>query len=552
MLILRLRSTVNAASPVNRLPPETLSQIFSHVSAPNTSYAASGFAVPHPFCKWAVVTHVCRYWRAAAVSSPNLWSKIDTPRPELMELFLSRSGARPLEVYAFSLPKLYGGPPLFGTLLPHLNRLKSLSFQMSQQVYGADYILAEVAVPSLERLYISGAHGDPPRAHPINWISRLFGGNTQAPRLQHLCLSHILFVSPFKFDNLSRLHFDGVPFLETYLPAVLETLSYNPNLRELLLSQSLEPGGFNIQPLSKPHIPLHSLQKFLVKHMSTPATVYLLSALELRENGLALHFKDISNDTDTFAAMFPLTFPRKLSIFDAPKVELDSTRDYSFVIQATGPTSSTRIEASIPYHAPKRHAAYVLDEQHPCPYVVKELWIHAQYHGPRESLYFIPGSQEFPNVETLVIKASESTIINELCCVIWLECIYPQLSTLVVYIPCWTFVDFRKFAEALRCHRTKLRTVRVGAVVWVDREAAVEMLEDVEEDNETLTFEVEDLNLYTDFGGMELPEVCTVEEDTSWWQWKCGICTSALGVIKLAMEDICSQETDLDQWSQIH
>ena len=39
------------------------------------------------------------------------------------------------------------------------------------------------------------------------------------------------------------------------------------------------------------------------------------------------------------------------------------------------------------------------------------------------------------------------------------------------------------------------------------------MLEDVEEGNETLKFEAEDLNLYTDFGGMELPEVCTSKED---------------------------------------
>ena len=100
-------------------------------------------------------------------------------------------------------------------------------------------------------------------------------------------------------------------------------------------------------------------------------------------------------------------------------------------------------------------------------------------------------------METLVIKAGPDGR-------------YPLLSTLVVYAPCWTFVDFCKFAGVLRHHHASLRTVRVGAMVWVDREAAVEILKDVTKDNGTLAFEVGNLNLPTNFGVMELPEVCTV------------------------------------------
>ena len=97
--------------------------------------------------------------------------------------------------------------------------------------------------------------------------------------------------------------------------------------------------------------------------------------------------------------------------------------------------------------------------------MAKELWVHARYPGFHKSVYFIPRSQEFPNVETLVIKASESTVIDELCFVIAPECKYPLLSTLVVFIPCWTFVDFGKFAGVLRhCHANP-RAVQVGAVV---------------------------------------------------------------------------------------
>jgi len=412
-------------------------------------------------------------------------------------------------------------------------------------------LLTEVTVPSLERLCISAAHVSSQDDYPVNWIPSLFTRNTQAPRLQHLCLSYISFVSPFKFDNLSHLCFDHVPFLEIRLPVVLEVLACNPNLRELLLSQGEATDDHDLQPLSKPHIPLHSLQKFRVTDMSPSATAYLLSALELEEKGLALHFKDVSYFDGTFATIFPPTFPYGLSIFDAPKVELDSTGGQYSVVQTTGPASSVRIETRISYYPRRSHAARVLEDHHPSTHVVKELWIHARYPGRRTSLRFIPHLRGFPNVEVLVIKASRSAIVDQLCFVIGPEGKYPQLSTLVVYIPCWTFADFYKFVEVLRHYHPKLRKVRVGAVVWVDLEAVVRALGNITKDNNTLAFEVHGLDLGTDFGGMELPEVCTVG-DVTWREWKCGLRTPELEEVERTMRDIFSEETDLNQWSQAH
>ena len=440
------------------------------------------------------------------------------------------------------------GPPFFGPLLPHLNRLTTLSFQ---RTYDIGHLLAEVTVPSLERLCISAARGASPGDYPVDWIQSLFTRNTQAPRLQHLCLSRIPFISPFKFNNLFHLCFDHVPLLENRLPIVLEVLACNPNLRELLLSPGDELDNFNLQPLSEPLIPLHSLQKFRVTEMSPPATAYLLSALELEENGLALHLKDVINFNDTLAAIFPPTFHWKPSIFDAPKVELDSTGPRYSVVQMTGPTSSIRIETLLPYYPRTSHAAHVLEDQHPCTHAVKELWIHTHYPGRYTSRRFVPHSPGFPNVEVLVIKASQSVIIDELCFVIGPEGKYPQLSTLVVYIPCWTFVDLYKFAELLRYHHPKLRTVRVGAVVWVDLMAAAKVLGGIKKDNNSLKVGVDGLDLDADFGGMELPEVCTAR-DVTWWEWKCGIRPPQLEEVEKTMQDIFSEETDLNQWSQVH
>jgi len=79
----KLRSTENALPPANRLPPETLSQIFSYVSVPKAVAAASGFVIPLPFRERAVVTHAYRYWREAATHAI---------------VFISRLGAHPLKV----------------------------------------------------------------------------------------------------------------------------------------------------------------------------------------------------------------------------------------------------------------------------------------------------------------------------------------------------------------------------------------------------------------------------------------------------------------------
>ena len=89
---------------------------------------------------------------------------------------------------------------------------------MSQRVYGKDYLLAEATVPSLEWFCIIASEED--STYPADWIPRLFMGNTQAPRLHHLCLSGVPLTSPFKFCNLSHPCLDKHPALGSKLPAV--------------------------------------------------------------------------------------------------------------------------------------------------------------------------------------------------------------------------------------------------------------------------------------------------------------------------------------------
>ena len=146
-----------------------------------------------------------------------------------MELFLNRSGARPLEVC---------GHPLAGT-----------------------------AVASLELLYISGVHGDSPDNYPADWVPQLFAGSIQAPRLRRLCLSRILLVFTPRFDNSTVLTTSP----ETRLPAVLEVVSCHPDLPDLLFSRGLGTVGFSIWSISQPRLSLHLLRRSCVQQVF-PAT----------------------------------------------------------------------------------------------------------------------------------------------------------------------------------------------------------------------------------------------------------------------------------------
>ncbi|KAJ8083620.1 hypothetical protein PM082_009495 [Marasmius tenuissimus] len=142
-----------------RLPLEILHNIFSLCSR-------STFNLDE--CPW-VLTHVCRLWRAVAISEPKLWASIDidfleiydsdidpTNYSSILETVLERTKTTPLHVrITLSMDVFEAGDELVASLGPHAHRVVSLEYvadsgHLIQQV--PTISLSEGGFEALERL----------------------------------------------------------------------------------------------------------------------------------------------------------------------------------------------------------------------------------------------------------------------------------------------------------------------------------------------------------------------------------------------------------------
>jgi hypothetical protein len=47
---------------------------------------------------WLVITHICQFWRAAAIADPHLWASVTWQSTALAQLFMARAGVVPLSI----------------------------------------------------------------------------------------------------------------------------------------------------------------------------------------------------------------------------------------------------------------------------------------------------------------------------------------------------------------------------------------------------------------------------------------------------------------------
>ncbi|GJE86408.1 hypothetical protein PsYK624_024880 [Phanerochaete sordida] len=84
----------NSQLPISRLPPELLRYVFEYHFEGTIDSQQLGDT--YPTC---IIASVCSYWRAVALGSPMLWSRIDLSRPlALVDCLMERAAGHPLTV----------------------------------------------------------------------------------------------------------------------------------------------------------------------------------------------------------------------------------------------------------------------------------------------------------------------------------------------------------------------------------------------------------------------------------------------------------------------
>ncbi|KAK0199493.1 hypothetical protein DFS33DRAFT_1367452 [Desarmillaria ectypa] len=198
-----VRGARNSLQPVNRIPPELLSAIFSMAQhhlpgflplfGPQSTYNQA--------TNWMCVLRVCRHWRGVAATFHSLWTTISNERSP--HTFLKRSGDSLITVVA-GLTKTYFDQQYVSAIIESLPRIRELhvDFWETGSLLGSSIFLAETSAPNLVSLSLL-MNKEPVFVglHPA--LRKLF--NDEIPKLKQLCLGYFTSWPKGYFTNLTHL-----------------------------------------------------------------------------------------------------------------------------------------------------------------------------------------------------------------------------------------------------------------------------------------------------------------------------------------------------------
>jgi len=199
----------NMMQPVNRLPPEILSQIARDV--PDEDGEDARTIIP--------LTHVCRYWRGSIISTPEHWTSISSRSRRLAVLSLERAKAAPLKLTVSDDDEPYWLPDL---LAPCIQNTEALSVQCPSAIE-LKKVLPNFpqSMPSLRSLTLQSDDG---------WERSTDPFESFAPTMKYLSLNTIpLYPSLRKIRTLTELSLDDCDF-NLQLDTLLDFLEENHSL----------------------------------------------------------------------------------------------------------------------------------------------------------------------------------------------------------------------------------------------------------------------------------------------------------------------------------
>ena len=493
---------------IDRLPPEMLAAIFTHLSTPESD--SPGRRASKFVQDLVSVTHVCRSWRRVATTTPEMWTDITMANTEAVKAFLERSGAFPLRVTLRLSGRVKPYRDLLEAAIPHTPRFQQLSILAHRGVcFTGSFPLPEPA-PLLEQLAIH---------HPLgNKPALLF--DDQTPRLRELVMVSSGFWLKNHLWNLTSLHLtlsyvrrahqDFLPFFD-----MLRRCSA---LEEMFVSWA--GWRVSLEPPQSPTVPLYSLRRLLLQSVrldNIDNIKYLLHTFDLKPNGIATHLSDAypghegSTTISDIQSMFPIDDSGRPSLISSTKLELVfHGRPQTMIIHTVGPGFSTRVDLRLDGFAPDNSVNYSFCDVFRS---VKELWVRGSSRVDAE----LDGLEHLAALEKLIVIGRGSVTA---------QCLRERLSpgpSGVLPCPLLSSINFHGDPSEMRVlfHVLRARS-RVGG-----------RLEKVRVPSKYVTLPADIAPHVRDVGSidipsnavhmyaMELPEFCFVDGEHKWWKlWR--------------------------------
>lgn len=101
VITLQIKNHLNQLTPIGKLPPELLEEVFKHHVAHCIANYEDGSSCAN--MSWIQISHVCAHWRSVALGCPQLWLRVvvtSNPNPAWIRELLRRSKGMPISVAA--------------------------------------------------------------------------------------------------------------------------------------------------------------------------------------------------------------------------------------------------------------------------------------------------------------------------------------------------------------------------------------------------------------------------------------------------------------------
>lgn len=274
----RLEHT-QVVSPIHRLSPELLSQIFLYLawSSPNLPewqtlderdwewFQSHGHAIRHyeyRDCKWFRILHVCQYWRHVGLSCALLWTNIHTSDTEFRTFKLKHSLGLPISFGTIHITE--------STLLDDKEDILSNLNRVQQLVLGFD----ECDDESVDYVFSQMLSSDNLKSLQLQYFPDIFYSRSEHLELPEVVLS----LSSFSLDGL----------LPGFQPGTFDNMTELCLSHELLFSRLNHPSitvpaGFDYTALERmPNLRRLCLQSAPL-HVDSPPPIRPVSLPRLRE-----------------------------------------------------------------------------------------------------------------------------------------------------------------------------------------------------------------------------------------------------------------------------